>query len=717
MKSRTRPLASASAPVSTPVLESSRLPFSSAVDEKGGGGTAKSVSSRAVKPKSETKQENIPRARRQKVLLIPQSKDGEGAGDDTSHSNKGKDVKTKEKGRGKVKVRTGKGKKSVKDLEKRSGVRDPGPSSSLPGTSTNINDEDEHDFELFAMWDPPNAISSSSMTSLSSLTPSIPSGPSASLIMNNGVATANSSIGGESELGSEQMKKRIRGLKTKFLGFKDDLGKIIGRLEFLEGVKGGEREREREVIQDGDLRRGSVDGGGLNSHRGFISQGSQTEAKRKRKEGDVEMMSGSVYVDAGVGVDALEVSTDACVQTDEPTQAYHSTASTAATVQSVDVSSSTDELANVTKNLGKIKPTVVLQESKTDNIFPPQTPLTATTSSLSSIVDNLVSIKMLSMMQTLVKSSIGGNGNGKAKLVDGATTNANANANNTTESDSDILRQPSPSSSSLSLSATNHSMDAYDNIMVNLLDELKTIKEEARCREQSEKEDLLAMRQLHSAEVDALRRRLSYLEAGNLKWENNGGMGGSGSGNGQWRGTSSMRVDDSLDLDRHPHHPHHRFFEDNTDRRTSFRLGQQQSQYGERSQQSHHFQQNGLVRHSPSTSSTVNPESESTRMDNNTTTPQSSCTPLFLRKINSLREVPPPPPLITGDSTMNAMPEGSLPTPTASDRNHSFGFSKTFHHHQHHGMDLDDDIIANPLPLPVKSQRKHMMALARAHFS
>ena len=84
------------------ILKSSRLPFSSAVDEKGGGGTAESVSSCTVKPKSEIKQENIPRARRQKALLVPQSKDGGGAGDDTSHSNREKGVKTKEKGRGKV---------------------------------------------------------------------------------------------------------------------------------------------------------------------------------------------------------------------------------------------------------------------------------------------------------------------------------------------------------------------------------------------------------------------------------------------------------------------------------------------------------------------------------------------------------------------------------------------------------------------------------------
>ena len=109
-----------------------------------------------------------------------------------------------------------------------------------------------------------------------------------------------------------------------------------------------------------------MDGGGLNTHRGFISQGSQTEVKRKWKEEGVKMINGSesaVYVDARVGVVALESGgVHRCMR--------HSTASTPATVPRVDVSSSTDELANVTKNLGKIKPTVVRQESKTDDIFP-----------------------------------------------------------------------------------------------------------------------------------------------------------------------------------------------------------------------------------------------------------------------------------------------------------------------------------------------------------
>ncbi|KAF9523688.1 hypothetical protein CPB83DRAFT_862482 [Crepidotus variabilis] len=50
--------------------------------------------------------------------------------------------------------------------------------------------------------------------------------------------------------------------------------------------------------------------------------------------------------------------------------------------------------------------------------------------------------------------------------------------------------------------------------MVNtLMDEIKALREEFLAKEQKEKEELHSMRQLHSAEVDALRRRLAYLES------------------------------------------------------------------------------------------------------------------------------------------------------------------------------------------------------------
>ena len=610
-------------------------------------------------------------------------------------------------------------KQNAKNVEEKkiSRFQHSGPSSSsslsMITTSTNVEDNDEcgeqgatssaipvsPGLELIACLPEPVRSSSysTSSSSLSPLSSSVTPSPSGPLVSNSGGVAVAADADADVEYGTQQVKDRIRDLKTRFLRFRDDLERIIERLEVLEGG------------EDGDLGQG-VDGG-LIDHPNFVSQASQTEDKRKRKDTendlDIEMIgvseSGGVipgYVNPAVGVD-----TDALVALRD------------VSVQTVDASSatplhSTDDLSNVKKkNLGKFKPTLSLG-SKTDESIPP-TQFVNTTSNLSTMVDNLVSIKMLSMMQTLVKSSVGGNSNGKAKLVEPSTANANATATNTksttTELDSDLICQPPLSSSSLSISAASHSMDACDSIMSSLLEELKTIKQEARCREQSEKEDLLAMRQLHSAEVDALRRRLSYLESRNLslgRWDLNNGGGASVSG--RWKGS---RDDGSLELDQYHHH---RFFEDSGTRH-SFR----QQQYGDRSQA---FQQNGLTHYSSRSTSIVNPEGAST--STNTTT-----TPLSLRrKPNSL---PLPPISVTSstaaaDSTISASTP-SLPTPThptPSDKHYSFEFSKDNNNHYHGmgmNMDLDDDSMVNlplPLPLPIKSQRKHhIMALARAHFS
>ena len=630
-----------------------------------------------------------------KSTLSPTGAEADGDGDIDMNRKKEKD-KTKQ---------------NVKDVEEkgidrfqRSGTS-PSSSPSMITTSTNVEDNDdnvecdeqettstaipvppEHDL-LTSLPEPIHSTSysiSSSSSSLSSLSSSATPPPSGSLISNSvGVAEADAGV----EYGTQQVRDRIRELKTRFLGFKDDLERIIGRLEVLEGG------------EDGDLCQGGVDGGS-SDHPNFVSQVSQTEDKGKQKDKesdlDIEMIGvsksgGAIpgYVDARVGVDA-----DALVALRD------------VSVQAVNVSSairlhSTDDLSNVTK-----KSTLSL-ESKTDESIPPPTQFVNTTSNLSTMVDNLVSIKMLSMMQTLVKSSVGGNSNGKAKLVEPSTITKTA----TTETDSDIVCQPSSSSSSLAISAS-HPMDAYDNVMSSLLEELKTIKQEARCREQSEKEDLLAMRQLHSAEVDALRRRLSYLESRNLsmgRWDMNNGGGGA-SVSGRWKGS---RADDSLELDRHHHH-HHRFFEDSG---TSHSFRQQQ--YGDRSQA---FQQNSLTHYSSRSASIVNPEAASTSTDTTSTT-----TPLSLRNPNSL----PPPPLSVASSTatdsMVSLSTPSLPTPTPptlSNKHYSSGYSKDNNDHYHGmgtSMDLDDDNMVNlplSLPLPIKSQRKHhIMALARAHFS
>ena len=227
--------------------------------------------------------------------------------------------------------------------------------------------------------------------------------------------------------------------------------------------------------------------------------------------------------------------------------------------------------------------------------------------------------------------------------------------------------------------------------MSSLLEELKTIKEEARCREQSEKESLLAMRQLHSAEVDALRRRLSYLES---RWENS--IGG-----GRWPSGSTMRADDNSPLsllDRYRH------LED-----PSFR----QPRFSDRSQ-TNHSQQNGLVRGS-SLTSVVNPETGPTRV--NTIITASGITPQPLRNPSPSGEESLPIPAAAADSTISS--SSSMPTPRPERHDFSFGLSSRNSYSHHGGVDLDNDDLLALLPLPVKSQRKHnmMMARARAHFS
>ena len=674
-----------------------------------GGGTIKTGHPRGIKPNVEIKVEEEPSSPVQRVS-IRRSRGGrelkayysvrsrvssptQMGGRDRGGAD---DVGSKEKEEGKV-VKTKEKEKSVKEKKSSGvGIQQSGSTSSsalanaasngdqdgeqekittTTATTTNISISDlpHHtplsldlthtkplEFELVAnMLDPKRLSEDSAIAATGSSSPSLPSlTPS----------TPGPLVSGDADA---EVRERYRELKARFLVLKDALGGIIGKLEGLEGGAGWD--------EDGDLgRAGRPD---------YVSQGCQTEENRERKgkekEKIYEMMG---YADAAVGLDGLVAFKDVSVQTHKPSHSAVAS-STAIAVQTVNVVGSLPAEMDDLSNARNLKSTHL--EPKNDDILHPFT----TTDSLSTIVDNLVSVKMLSMMQMLVKSNVGAHNNKLKPVVENTTSN--------NECDSDILRQPSPSTqSSLSISAS-HSMETCDNMVTSLLDELKTIKEEARCREQNEKEDLLAMRQLHSAEVDALRRRLSYLESSNLsfgRWESDdAATAGSGSGSRRWRGSASMRID-SLDLDRrhHHHYRHHRqFLEDHP---TSFR-----QQYVDHS--------NGLDRHS-SSSSTVHPDSESARTTNNnaTTTPQSSYTPLSFKKVNPSLQAATTTILTTDSAKTN--PISSLATPlTPSERHHPYGFSRN----NSGTMDLDDDL---PLPLPVKSQRKHhMMALARAHFS
>ena len=713
MKPRTRPPASASATIPPP---SPKLPSPPMTRGRGGIGKGTDPSRNDALPFSfpVTGKERGRGGQRSPSLKNCCEKSTLDAERDWSTTGEGADSDINMNRMEKAKT-----KQNAKDVEEKKIARfqHSGPSSSSSSSTITTSDKEDNDEcgeqgaastatpvspgleHIASMPVPIHSTSysiSSSSSSLSSLSSSVTPSPSGPLVSNSGDVEVDADDDVDVEYGTRQMKGRVRELKTRFLKFRDELERIIGRLEDLEGG------------EDGDLGQGGEDGG-LIDHPSLVSRASHTESKRKRKDNDLDIeirgvveSGGAIldYVNAAVGVDA-----DALAALKD------------ISAQTVDASSaiplhSTDDLSNVTKkNFGKIKPTLSLK-SKTDESIPSLKQFVNTASNLSTMVDNLVSIKMLSMMQTLVKSSVGGNGNSKAKLVERSTANTNATTNitksTTSEPDSDLICQPSPSSSSLSVSTASHSMNASDNIMSSLLEELKNIKQEARCREQSEKEDLLAMRQLHSAEVDALRRRLSYLESRTLspdRWDLNNCGGASASG--RWK---ASRVDDSLEIDRHRHHQY-RFFEDSGTSR-SFR----QQQYGDRSQA---FQQNGLTHYSSRSNSIINPEGASTSTN-------STATPLSSREPNTL----PLPPLsvtsstATADSTISSSTPTSLPTPpppTLSDKHYSSGYSKDNNNHYHGmGMDLDDDTVVNlplPLPLPIKSQRKHhIMALTRAHF-
>ncbi|PPQ96228.1 hypothetical protein CVT26_005601 [Gymnopilus dilepis] len=131
-------------------------------------------------------------------------------------------------------------------------------------------------------------------------------------------------------------------------------------------------------------------------------------------------------------------------------------------------------------------------------------------SNLSLLVDNLVSAKMLSVMDSMLKARTAAT---KPATPDATSQEQVEQADQSTSP----VTEGAESTPGPGLSETHGSI-----LMATLLDELKAMKEEARLRSQREKEEMEAIRQLHSAEVDALRRRLSYLESQNRFFEAGG---------------------------------------------------------------------------------------------------------------------------------------------------------------------------------------------------
>lgn len=109
---------------------------------------------------------------------------------------------------------------------------------------------------------------------------------------------------------------------------------------------------------------------------------------------------------------------------------------------------------------------------------------------LSFVVDNLVSTRLLSLTRGLKQSTEDG------PMLGSATD-----------------RTSSPVCGSATSSSMRGTSGADGHFVNALFDELRLLREEAHAREQRIKDEMRALRQLHNAEVDSLRRRLAYLES------------------------------------------------------------------------------------------------------------------------------------------------------------------------------------------------------------
>ena len=117
------------------------------------------------------------------------------------------------------------------------------------------------------------------------------------------------------------------------------------------------------------------------------------------------------------------------------------------------------------------------------------------------LVDNIVSSKMLSLNQSLnfLKPSV--NLDDRTPGI-GSESSTQVGSPNPTEPYSSLSSIPNGSGNNADGSTIN-----------NLLAEIKALREEASARERRAKDEWESLRRLHSVEVDALRRRLAYLES------------------------------------------------------------------------------------------------------------------------------------------------------------------------------------------------------------
>jgi hypothetical protein len=278
-------------------------------------------------------------------------------------------------------------------------------------------------------------------------------------------------------------ESRFQDFEGRILSVKEELMEIVGRLQSLEKTTREQTELERKkrerVFRDG----------GVNCRPLVGDKSVQTETVVATDE-DVIMGEPSVGATAST-ITAVRVFGEISVQTDEEQRPEEQTfteqepisrpatrpPSVSVSVPSMEIQTIVDSNSSSETDTDTI--TINTSSCMKEELSDPKTQIMS--SNLSLLVNSMVSAKMLAVMENMAKN----------KSKEG------------TVSDSDPLQRRLFSPPVAASSVTD------------LLEEFKAMKEDALAREQRDKEELQALRELHSAEVDALRRRLYYLESQN----------------------------------------------------------------------------------------------------------------------------------------------------------------------------------------------------------
>jgi len=311
-------------------------------------------------------------------------------------------------------------------------------------------------------------------------------------------------------------ESRFHDFEGRILSVKEELMGIVGRLQVLEKTT-----REQTVLERKKRERVFRDGG-VNCRPLVGDKSVQTETVVGTDE-DVVMgepgVGATVSTTTAVrGFGEISVQTDEEQRPEEQTYAEQEPISRPATrPPSVSVSVPGAEIqaivdSNSSSETDTDTITINTSSCMKEELSDPKTQIMS--SNLSLLVNNMVSAKMLAVMENMAK-----------------------NKPKETVSDSDPLQRRLFSPPVAASSVTD------------LLEEFKAMKEDALAREQRDKEELQALRELHSAEVDALRRRLYYLESQNRLPESST----SASASARYRSSSSNSAQGE---NSHRHHHH-----------------------------------------------------------------------------------------------------------------------------------------------------------------